>query len=1157
MKSAKTIAYYACLSFTPLLIAVPAFGQEVVYRLNAGGSWYTDSAAQDWEPDSAYRDYGYIGVTSAPIGGTLDDKLYQSERWGAAWQPELAYHLPVLPGAYTVRLHFAEIYDGITPENPRVFDVLLEGVPALENYSILNVAGFATAIVEEFEVVVNDTELDIEFVRQQENPKISALEVLTSVGPQPGPQLSVSPQQLVFGDVTVGSTAEDSVTLANSGDANLEITAITLGGTSPAAFSIVPLTLPLTLVPGQTVPLEATFSPAVEGPVSAVVTIDSNDPAGTKNLPLSGVGVDQQSVTVWRVNAGGSSYTDPQGNAWQSDAGLFNTGSTFSTTQSISETAADPLYQSERYDAEYLPEMVYSIPVESGSYTLNLHFADIYFTSPGQRVFDVAVEGETVLSDFDIVGEAGPFAALVKTFQVDVLDDSLDIQFIHVVENPKISAIEILTEAAVLFVNPASVNFGTVALGDTSPVTPITINNNSELACQLESLTITGANVGDFALADVPAMPAEIGADGNLTFGASFTPLAAGLRTAAIEIGISGGRQLVVPLTGTGEASQPPTGAIYRVNAGGPAYTDSSGNLWESDASFYNIGYPYSVSSPIAGTMEDGLYQTERWSSLSDPNMVYSFPLAPGSYVVRLHFAEIYDGIAGSGDRVFNVFLEDQPVLSSFDIFAEAGFLTALVKEFDVSVEDGALQVRFEHGVENPKISAIEVLGTSAITPSVSTLNWGQVLLNTSGGLKNFTLTNMGDAPVNIDNVGFYIGSGTGQGFVATIDGTPYNGASTDIVYPINLDLDAGASVPVSVNFTPTTESANDISLTFSGTFGSVSVQLLGTGVDDIQDPYLHVIIKIPSYFIDYDMDELEEVWLQGDESYTSEPGHSIVAWEWSIDGVPFANTPNTSHVFALGDTTLKLTIWDDSTPPRSLSGTSVMHIVPGNGIPGSMVFFYESANPTNLLDAVLPPASYATKYSSMYLAEVDGVMLNTPYTGNVMAKFMAQVDISDASTYDFVTSGGSDSRFYFEGAPVTGPMSLSPGRYAVEARFAVPNLGYLPGSAMWSKNGGPFELIPPEVTTHSQLGMKPVINELTPEGGAAGGYTVLIYGAGYIPLDQIVVHWGETTLPNEMLIVQSSAIRFIAPPGTGTINVSVENPYGVSNVRTFTYLSK
>jgi hypothetical protein len=51
-------------------------------------------------------------------------------------------------------------------------------------------------------------------------------------------------------------------------------------------------------------------------------------------------------------------------------------------------------------------------------YTVHLHFVEPEDKEPGERRFDVALNGQTVLKDFDIVAEAGsPNVGIVKTFQ--------------------------------------------------------------------------------------------------------------------------------------------------------------------------------------------------------------------------------------------------------------------------------------------------------------------------------------------------------------------------------------------------------------------------------------------------------------------------------------------------------------------------------------------------------------------------------------------------------------------------------------------------------------------------------------------------------------------------------------------------------------------
>jgi len=268
------------------------------------------------------------------------------------------------------------------------------------------------------------------------------------------------------------------------------------------------------------------------------------------------------------------------------------------------------------------------------------------------------------------------------------------------------------------------------------------------------------------------------------------------------------------------------------------------------------------------------------------------------------------------------------------------------------------------------------------------------------------------------------------------------------------------------------------------------------------------------------------------------------------------ATTPNMSYNFPEGSTTVTLTIWDDNVPPETASTTAAMLIVAPNNVPGMLVEFYDSkgANPATLLDAVPAAADYATKMSQMYIGGGTPTIVPSPFTGNVMVQMLAQVDLG-AGAYQFGAVGGSGSRLFLNGAAMTGPLSLGAGRYALEARFAIPTVSYLPVYVEMSVNGGPFGLIPPEITTHSHLGLRPIINTMPTEGGQAGGYQIAMFGMGFVPLNSVVVHWGGTTIANQYLAVQSSAVRFIAPAGTGTVNVSVENPYGVSNVRTFTYV--
>jgi hypothetical protein len=132
-------------------------------------------------------------------------------------------------------------------------------------------------------------------------------------------------------------------------------------------------------------------------------------------------------------------YLDSADQLWSADMDFVG-GSTFSTTHSITGTSDPTLYQTERY----APTLTYNIPVVNDTYTVTLYFAEIYFNAPGQRVFNVSIEGQTVLQNFDIWAVAGQFAAVQRTFVVTVTDGVLNIVATASVINAKFSAIQVV-----------------------------------------------------------------------------------------------------------------------------------------------------------------------------------------------------------------------------------------------------------------------------------------------------------------------------------------------------------------------------------------------------------------------------------------------------------------------------------------------------------------------------------------------------------------------------------------------------------------------------------------------------------------------------------------------------------------------------------------
>ena len=71
----------------------------------------------------------------------------------------------------------------------------------------------------------------------------------------------------------------------------------------------------------------------------------------------------------------------------------------FSISSPIAGTPTPYLYQSEHW---HTGPFQYQFTVPNGVYTVRLKFAEIYFIQAGQRSFNVAINGEEVLTNFDV-----------------------------------------------------------------------------------------------------------------------------------------------------------------------------------------------------------------------------------------------------------------------------------------------------------------------------------------------------------------------------------------------------------------------------------------------------------------------------------------------------------------------------------------------------------------------------------------------------------------------------------------------------------------------------------------------------------------------------------------------------------------------------------
>jgi hypothetical protein len=148
-----------------------------------------------------------------------------------------------------------------------------------------------------------------------------------------------------------------------------------------------------------------------------------------------------------------------------------------------------------------------------------------------------------------------------------------------------------------------------------------------------------------------------------------------------------------------------------RIVVGNSSYHDSRGNDWTRDRYFFG-GRLSSFAGDLSKVPDGRLYEWHRFGHIH-----YIIPVATGAkYTLRLYFLERWFGIrnggfGGVGSRVFDVSCNGVMVLKNFDIYSEGGN-GPLVKSFahiDPTAQ-GKVELYFTPGVNNPSISAIEII---------------------------------------------------------------------------------------------------------------------------------------------------------------------------------------------------------------------------------------------------------------------------------------------------------------------------------------------------------------------------------------------------------------------------------------------------------------
>ncbi|MGD0262076.1 MAG: family 16 glycosylhydrolase [Verrucomicrobiota bacterium] len=223
------------------------------------------------------------------------------------------------------------------------------------------------------------------------------------------------------------------------------------------------------------------------------------------------------------VNSGGSAACQFIADTNFSGGTQASTANTIDTS-AVTAPAPQAVYQTERYG-----NFTYTFTgLTSGlNYKVRLHFAEIYWTAVGQRLFNVFINGLQVLTNFDIIAVTGAQdKATIQEFTATPNSGQIVIQYTTVVDNAKSSGIEILLPP------PA-----TPVAGNNSPVCAGSALNLTASTVPGATYTWTGPN-GFTSSAQNPSIPnATTSASGSysVTAAANGCTSTAGATAAAVN----------------------------------------------------------------------------------------------------------------------------------------------------------------------------------------------------------------------------------------------------------------------------------------------------------------------------------------------------------------------------------------------------------------------------------------------------------------------------------------------------------------------------------------------------------------------------------------------------------------------------------------------
>ncbi len=407
-------------------------------------------------------------------------------------------------------------------------------------------------------------------------PSSGAAQTVGLTGNGVSATITVTPASVDFGDVVVGASATQTLTVSNPAKTAAAVTVATA-----APFTVSPASF--TVAPGGSLSVTVGFSPTATGAARGAATFTA--PGGNVTVALAGRGVtatlsvtpttlDFGDVAVGSsanrtvtVSNGGTASTDVSASTAapftvSPAAFTLAAGASRAVTVTAAPTAAGTLQGTARFTAAGITATV-GLTGRGTAANLSvtpaaLDFGDVVLASSATRSFTVSNSGNVSADVTGSISGGGPFTLSVPSFSVGAgASRTIDVRFSPTTAGPASGTLSLVSGGVTRTIAltgrgvAATLSFSFTIGADRTPLAPggsagfpstvigssntadFTITNSGTVPAAVGRIALANPN---FAAAGVPPLPATLPPGGSLSFRIAFAPDVPGSDTATLNV---------------------------------------------------------------------------------------------------------------------------------------------------------------------------------------------------------------------------------------------------------------------------------------------------------------------------------------------------------------------------------------------------------------------------------------------------------------------------------------------------------------------------------------------------------------------------------------------------------------------------------------------